>query len=230
MRLCVALLLVWGVVPSAMAQAPSGPRTRPVRDVVVTYRMEGQALSLVPGGVQGPVTLSWDAAGQRVRAEAEGRSQVALIDLRGGSGQAFDKVLRVSLPLPIRPHDLQPLSLEGARLTPRGKETVAGLGCTAYAFESAQGPGTVCLTADGVALRGQGSVSGKPGSFTALNVRYGSLSPDLFTVPAGTMALGGAAGALAGAGGAQSGLAGLVQKFGGASGLADLKSLLGRGK
>jgi len=44
------------------------------------------------------------------------------------------------------------------------------------------------------------------------------------------MALGGAAGALAGAGGAQSGLAGLVQKFGGASGLADLKSLLGRGK
>ncbi len=229
---CVALVLA-GLSSVAVAQSlqpPGGPRTRPSRDVVVTYSMSGPALSLGPGGIQGPVTLSWDAAGLRVRAEAAGRSQVALIDLKAHAGQAIDTTLRVVLPLPVRPNDLQPLTLDGARLTPKGKDTVAGLSCTAYAFESAQGPGTVCLTPDGVPLRGQGAVSGKAGAFTALSVRYGALSPDLFTVPPGYMALGGGTGGTGGTGGASGGLAGLAQKFGGASGLADLRSLLGRAR
>ena len=241
MRLLPTLLVLSALAAAANAQpatatrgqpqptqqpAPQSvaPRTRPSRDVVVSYRMEGQALSMIPGGIQGPVTLSWDAAGQRVRAEAEGRSQVALIDLNAQSGQAIDTTLRIVLPLPIRPSDLGPLSLDGARLAPKGKETIAGLSCTAYTFESSHGPGTVCLTPDGVPLRGQGSVSGKPGSFTALSVRYGALSGGLFTVPQGYMALGG------GSGGSASGLAGLAQKFGGVSGLSDLKALLGRAK
>ena len=210
------------------AQTPARVRTRPSRDVVVRYRMEGQALAMIPGGIQGPVTLSWDAAGQRVRAEAEGRSQVALIDLNARSGQAIDTTLRIILPLRVRTGDLGPLSLDSAQLSPKGKETIAGLSCTTYTFESAQGPGTVCLTPDGVPLRGQGAVSGKPGSFVALFVRYGALSADLFTIPQGYMSLSGGSGG--GSGGNASGLAGLAEKFGGAAGLSDLRNLLGRSK
>ena len=188
----VALLLAWSA--PVLAQ-PGLPRLRPARDVVVAYVVEGPAANLVPGGLHGPVRLSWDAAGQRVRAEAEGRSQVALIDLRAHAGQAIDTALRVSLPLPLRANDLQLLSLENARLVAGGRETIAGLPCTAYSFDSPQGPGSVCLTADGVPLRGEGTVQGKPGRFTAQTVRFGALPPGLFEVPAGYIALGGAAGA-----------------------------------
>lgn len=210
------------IATPARAQTPP-PRTQPTRDVVVNYRVEGQALSLVPGGLAGPVTLWWDAAGQRLRAEAEGRSQVALIDLRGHAGQAIDTQLRIVLPLPIRPQDLQPLTLEGARLTPTRRDVVAGLACNGYSFESPQGPGTVCLTPDGVPLRGQGTVNGKPGSFVATSVKYGPLPPDRFAVPPGYIALdGGSKGT--------GGLSGLARQLGGSGGLDSLRGLLGHGK
>lgn len=217
MRRRVVLALAFAATP-ALAQ-PATPRIRPSRDVVVTYRVEGEATNLVPGGLGGPVTLSWDAAGQRLRAEAEGRSQVALIDLRAHAGQAIDTGLRVVLPLPIRANDLQPLTLEGANLTPIRRDTVAGLACTSYSFNSAQGPGTVCLTPDGVPLRGQGAVSGKPGSFTATSVRYTALPADLFEVPPGYLSL-------AGEGGGSS-LKGLAQRLGRSN---DLRRLLGTGQ
>jgi hypothetical protein len=214
------------IILPVSAHSQPGPRVKPSRDVVVTYQVDGKALSLVPGGIQGPVTLSWDAAGERVRAEVAGRSQVALIDLRNHAGQAIDTTLRMVLPLRIHQQDLQPLTLEGAQLTPAGKDTVAGLACNRFTFESSQGPGTVCLTPDGVPLRGQGTVSGKPGSFTATAVHYGTIPADRFTVPAGYMVLGGSGGGNGSAGG----LAGLVQKYGGGASLDDLKSLLGRSK
>ncbi len=178
-----------------LAAAPSeAPRTRPSRDVVVSYRVEGDATRLVPGGLPGPVTLSWDASGQRLRAEADGLSQIALLDLRARTGQAVDNTLRIALPLPLRPDDLQPLTLDGAHLTPAGRDTVGGLACNVYQVEVGQGtsktPGTVCLTPDGVPLRGEGIIKGKPGSFTATSVRYARLPSELFTVPPGYMSLG----------------------------------------
>ena len=204
-----------------LAQPAAPPRTQPTRDVIVTYRVEGQAQNLVPGGIPGPLRLSWDAAGQRVRAEAEGRTQVALLDLKNHTSQAIDTTLRVVLPLPLKASDLQPLTLEGARLIPRGRETIAGLACISYTVQATT-PGSVCLTPDGVPLRGQGDISGKPGTFTATAVQYGHLSPDLFEVPRGYIALGG--------GGSAGGLAGLAGKLGGL-GVSpnDLRGLLGRG-
>ena len=175
-----------------------------------------------PAASPGPLRLSWDAAGQRVRAEAEGRSQIALLDLKNHTSQAIDTTLRLVLPLPIKASDLQPLTLEGARLTPRGRDTIAGLPCTTYTVQATT-PGSVCLTPDGVPLRGQGEISGKPGTFTATAVQYGRLPPDLFEIPRGYIALGG------GGGGAQ-GLAGMAGKLGGMGVTPnDLRSLLGRG-
>jgi hypothetical protein len=195
------LLSCWALPASvlpASAVAPVGPRLQPVRDVVVNYIVQGPALDLLPGGIPGPVRLSWDAAGQRVRAEVAGRSQVALLDLRAHTSHAIDTTMRVVLPVPIRTADLQPLTLEGARLTPKGSDTVAGLSCTVYSVEGSGRPGTVCLTADGVPLRGQGDFHGKPGTFKATQVVFGKLPDSLFTVPEGYMALGGLSGLLGG--------------------------------
>ena len=124
-RLLVNALLATLATP-ALAQS-AAPRVQPSRDVAVTYEVNGEATRLVPGGLNGPVTLSWDAAGQRLRAESDGRSQVALIDLHAHTGQAIDTALRIALPLPIRPNDLQPLTLDGANLHATGRDVVAGL-------------------------------------------------------------------------------------------------------
>jgi hypothetical protein len=210
----VSLALMAALIATP-ALAQSAPRTQPSRDVMVVYRIEGEAARAIPGGLSGPVRLSWDAAGQRVRAEAEGRSQVALLDLRNHTATGYDTALRVALPMPIRPSDIQPLTLENARLTPRGRDVVAGIPCTVYAV-AGRSPGTVCLSADGVPLRGEGDIDRRPGSFTALSVAYGPLPPSLFTVPPGTMALDGVAGIAGRLGGGGGGGLNLRDLLGGA--------------
>jgi len=171
------------------AQAQDRPRIQPSRDVAVTYRVEGAAVSVVPGGIPGALRLSWDAAGQRLRAEPEGRTQAVIVNLRAHSAQIIDSMLRSALTLPVRDGDLQPLTLDGARLTRRGGDTVAGLPCTTWAVQSSRGAGTVCFTADGVALRADGQVDGQHGSFTASSVSYGPQPDELFRVPSDYMQL-----------------------------------------
>lgn len=75
----LTLLLAAGPV---LANAQTAPLVQPSRDVTARYAVTGEATSLLPGGLPGPVTLYWDAGRQRVRAEAEGRNQVAVVDLR----------------------------------------------------------------------------------------------------------------------------------------------------
>lgn len=169
------------------ARAEDRPRIQPSRDVAVTYRVEGEAASAVPGGIPGALRLSWDAAGQRLRAEPDGRTQAVIVDLRAHSVQMMDTALRSALTLPVRDADLQPLTLDGAKLTRRGEEVVAGLPCTAWAVQSPRGAGTVCFTADGVALRAEGEVDGRRGAFTASSVSYGPQRDELFRVPSDFM-------------------------------------------
>ena len=188
--------VIWGAAYAAAAvlsawsaAAQDRPLLQPDRDVSVMYRVEGAAASVVPGGIPGALRLSWDAAGQRLRAEADGRSQAIIVDLRAHSALVVDTVLRSALTLPVRDGDLQPLTLEGARLTRRGEATVAGLRCTNWAVQSSRGNGTVCLTPDGVALRADGDVDGRHGTFTATGVTYGPLRDELFQVPVDFMQL-----------------------------------------
>ena len=175
--------------PAGGAAAQARPRLQPDRDVTVTYQVEGAAASAVPGGIPGALRLSWDAEGQRLRAEPEGRTQAVLVDFRAEAAQVLDATLRSALSLPVREGDLQPLTLQGARLTRRGNDAVAGLPCTAWDVQSGRGNGVVCLTADGVALRASGEVDGRRGAFTALSVAYGALPDELFSVPPGYMQL-----------------------------------------
>ena len=181
--------LILLVLLPTLAAAQPAPTLFPSRDVVARYQVDGEAAQLLPGGLPGPVTLSWDVATQRLRAEAQGRNQIAVLDLRAHTSEVFDTALRVALPMHMRLATMQALTLEGEHLQARGHDTVAGLACTVYAVEG-RTPGTVCVTADGIPLRGVGTVEGRPGRFVALSVAYASTAPDQFTPPPGYITLG----------------------------------------
>jgi len=182
-RAAAVLLGLLLAASTSLTAAEERPLIQPSRDVAVTYRVEGAAASVVPGGIPGALRLSWDAAGQRLRAEPEGRTQAVIVNLRAHSAQIIDSMLRSALTLPVQDGDLQPLTLDGARLTQRGTDTVAGLPCTTWAVQSRRGAGTVCFTVDGVALRADGEVDGQHGTFTASSVIYGPQPDALFRVP-----------------------------------------------
>ena len=172
-----------GLLAAGTVLAQDRPLIQPIRDVAVTYRVEGAAASVVPGGIPNALRLSWDAERQRLRAEPEGRSQVIIVDLHARTALVMDTMLRSALTLPMRASDLQPLTLEGARLTRREDAVIAGLPCTNWAIQSNRGNGVVCFTADGVPLRADGDVDGRHGTFTASSVSYAPLSDSLFRVP-----------------------------------------------
>ena len=100
-----------GLLAAGAAVAQDRPLIQPTRDVAVTYRVEGDAASVIPGGIPSTLRLSWDAAGQRLRAEPDGRSQV-VVDLHARTALVMDTMLRSALTLPMRASDMQTLKLE----------------------------------------------------------------------------------------------------------------------
>jgi hypothetical protein len=176
------------VLVSLAAPAVAQP-TLPTRDVTIVYRVAGGAHEAIPGGIGDTVRVSWNAERQRIRVEPQGRPQTLLVDLAAGSVRVIDSGLHSAMKLPVRPKDLDPVRLQDAHLTRHGQATIAGLACTEYATESRRGHGTVCLTDDGVALRAEGQIDGRDGSFTAVSVAYAPLPPTLFDVPQGYMSL-----------------------------------------
>ena len=189
----IAAALLAMLAPPAQAQDPRvlAPRVLPQHDVSVAYTVSGAAATAIPSvmanqpGPPGAIRLSWDAAGQRLRAEAEGRGQVALVDLPGHRTTVLDDSLHAALVLPMRETDVQALTMANARFIRRGRETVAGEACTDYAVTARRSAGSVCLTDDGIPLRGEGDVDGKHGAFIATSVVRAAADPAQFTVPPG---------------------------------------------
>lgn len=169
------------------------PRVLPSRDVSLVYQVGGAAGDAIPGGIPGAVRIAWSARLQSLRVEPEGRPQALLVDLAAAPGhqrvEIVDSGLRTAMSIPVRSKDLEPLTLQDARLTRRGQSTVTGRPCTVYAVEARRGRGSLCLTEDGVTLRADGEVDGRRGSFTAVSVSYDPLPAGLFAVPPGYMRL-----------------------------------------
>lgn len=186
MRMVLTMAAALAAMP---AFARAAPPTLPTRDVAITYRLQGAIRDSVPGGLPETVRLAWDAGGRRLRVEPEGRQQVLLVDLNAPRAELIDKGMHGVLTLPMRAKDIEPLTLQDATLTPRGRAVVAGLGCTEYDVTAKRGRGVVCLTADGMALRGNGTVDGKQGGFTAISVTPGPSPAGSFEVPPGYMHL-----------------------------------------
>ena len=165
-----------GAIPSR-----SVPGLIPSRSVTVTYRVSGAAVDRIPGGAPNGVQVAWDAVEQRLRVEAVGQPNYALVALHSRVLDMVFGTQRAYLELPIRGGDPQTL-LTGrdVHFTRRGSDHVAGLDCTEWAFRSHKLEGVGCVTPDGVVLRAHGTFEGQPGEVVATTVAYGEVNgPDL---------------------------------------------------
>lgn len=153
------------------------PALTPTRDVTVTYRITGAAEA------QG-LRMSHSVAQGLVRTDLPGGIGWAVVDLRGGQGFVVMEPMRAIMAMPAgqgKPGEVSPTS----RFTRGGTARVAGLDCTLWNVEDQGRSGQLCLTADGVMLRGTGSASGQQGSIEATEVRYGAVDAARFQRPQG---------------------------------------------
>ena len=185
----LAMLCVLAALPAAAAGAEPAPRVLPGRDVTVSYRVSGPAMEAIPflgaGNAPSDMRLSWNAGSQRLMVSAPGRAQRLLVDLPGHRATVLDDGMRAALFLPMRDTDVQGLTMANARFTRRGTAQVAGERCTEWDVRSNRSAGTVCITGDGVPLRGEGDVNGRHGAFTATAVNTSPVDPAGLAVPAG---------------------------------------------
>lgn len=185
----LALLLLLPTLATAQERQPERPPTLPSRDVAVTYQVSGVAADALPGGAPGALRLAWDAAGRRLHVGAAGQRQSAIVDLGAGTAMILDAGSHTALVLPLGTRAADSIVLSGARFRRGGTERVAGHDCTDYAVQDPHGSGTLCITADGVPLRGDGTWNGQAGRFTAVRVDYGSQPDGLFRPPPGFLQL-----------------------------------------
>lgn len=180
------LVLLPALVWSSLAIAQPAPVLIPARDVAVTYRLGGAAASQLPGGAPDGVRLAWDAAGQRLRAEPIGRPMYALTDLPrrvadivfAGQGTYMETRIKGGDPQTL-------LAGRDVRFTRRGTEHLLGMDCTVWTIRSQKIDGTGCVTADGVILRAEGTIDGRPGSLQAQSVSYAKQPASAFVPPDG---------------------------------------------
>ena len=184
----LALLLLPALAVSQEQQSRR-PLTLPSRDVAVTYEVSGMAADALPGGAPGVLRLAWDAGGRRLHVGADARSQAAIVNLTEGKAVILDEGSHAAITLPLGARAMDSIALSGARFQRGGTERVAGHDCTDYAVQDPRGSGTLCLTADGVPLRGDGTWGGQAGRFVATRVKYGAQPDSLFHPPPGFMQL-----------------------------------------
>jgi hypothetical protein len=166
--------------------AVAQPALIPGRDVAVQYRLNGAAAEQIPGGAPNGVRLVWDAAGQRLRAEPIGQPMYALTDLQHRVADIVFAGQGAYMQARIKGGDPQTL-LAGRdiRFTRRGTERLLGMECTNWAIQSQKINGTGCVTADGVILRAEGMIDGRPGSLVAQSVAFGPQPNSVFVPPDG---------------------------------------------
>lgn len=179
--------LAAGSAACAVPSYAKGPvRVLPSRDMQAVYRLSGDAAAAVPG-LDGAAVLhlTWDAKGRRLRLQAEGRPEVAVFDLSARRAEIVYSGLHAALVVPMRARDVTALTLSHARFKRQGNDTVLGFPCTVWSVRESRGSGTVCVTADGIPLRGSGTVDGRQGEFVALSLAYAPQPASLFAVPPG---------------------------------------------
>ncbi|MGE0224138.1 MAG: DUF4412 domain-containing protein [Acetobacteraceae bacterium] len=167
---CVAAL-------ATAALAQDKPLLQPTRDASITYKTLGSD----PGRT---MQISHAAAG--------GLTRMDMPAMDGGYAIVDRKNQRATMVIPARrayivlagPQIPDPGSLpeEDAKFTRKGTDTVAGQACTVWAYTSANGNGTTCITADGLMLRG---VDQDGDGMEATNISLDPLPADRFAPPAG---------------------------------------------
>jgi len=176
------LALTLAALPSlAFAATPPSSLT-PATDAAITY---GVQMVGKPGGV---MSVSWKADSGRVRVESMMFPGWLLLQPRDNKATMVVDAQRAAMQMP--PEVAQrgaPRVPPGAMLTEAGTDTVAGLPCTLWNYESAsEGTGTLCVTEGRLMLRTVAKThSGEEIRIEAQTVSTGPQDAARFTVPDG---------------------------------------------
>ncbi|WP_203070218.1 hypothetical protein [Falsiroseomonas ponticola] len=172
-------LLLAALLCAGPALAQQAPLTLPTRDVAITYRGTG-------GGDAVTIVMAWSAARQAVRMEMPGMGwSVANHGATPPSGFIVMEEARRVMDMPAQVLNRQIGAPRDARFVREGSDRVAGQACTIWRYQSGGDEGRVCMTADGVMLRSQGSFAGQSGGMEATQVTYAPQDPSRFEPPAG---------------------------------------------
>jgi hypothetical protein len=166
--------LLAAAMPAAAQERPAN--LLPTHDVAVTYQL---------GGGHGEAAVHWQAGGRQLRVDLP-HDTYAVVDLARLSATLVLPELQTLMQMPLSPSQAEALEPgPEARFVREGSNVVAGLRCTVWSVEAAEGHGTVCLTRDGVLLSGQATDrSGHGGMVEAVAVRYAPQPQELFQLPA----------------------------------------------
>jgi hypothetical protein len=179
-----AAILALGVAMLPV-HAQDRPPVAPARDVSVTYDIVGGPPQGTPGAGPGGGTMrmAWDVAGNRMRVDMAGGNSYIIVDRARKLGTMVMPQQRTYMEI-VAGQMLQPGEIpdKDAKFTRGATETIAGLSCNVWNFESPDGAGSTCLTGDGVMLRANGQ-DGKGVRATA--VKYGPVPAVEFTLPDG---------------------------------------------
>ena len=151
------------------AQAAEHPPFAPTRDVVVAYQVQASHLpaGLLGGGdaqgargIQDPhsIRMIYSAASGRVRIEPASVPGYMLIDRTAGRITMGFEPLRSFMDMPFDARAGAGLLLnDKMKFVRGGVDKVAGMACSLWTVTSDRTVAHLCITGDGVILRGEGS-------------------------------------------------------------------------
>ena len=163
------------------AEASDSPRYLPTRDAAITYRSTGSDPTVPPS-----LTVRYFAAGQRLRIEG-GPLGYLLVDRTMERIELVMPQPRLVVEMPQGGGITNGFILGNQlQFNRTGTDTVLGRACTLYDVTAERARGKVCLTSDGLLLRGEGQGrDGRKAAIEATAVALATQAPGLFSRPEG---------------------------------------------
>lgn len=181
-----AFWLVAGLLVSGTAVAADHPPFLPTRDVAVDYQVEVTQSKGEPPASHS-VKVAYSAATGRVRVEQATAPGYMLIDRAAGHMTLVMEPMQSYMDMPFDAKAGAGLLLnDKMKFTRAGSAKVAGLTCNLWDVVSDSTTARLCITDDGVVLRGQGSDPRRgEGKLLATSVSYANQPATKFNPPQG---------------------------------------------
>lgn len=176
------LLAAFGAAVPAGARAADRPPAMPSRDASVVYRVEPA------GGPAQSVHVAFGRGGEMLRVDGPGGQGDTVLDRRTGELTVVMNAQRAFMVVPSRGpvHDPFLLGDDMTYARTGTHQTIAGETCDDWRVGTPKGPGTACVTPDGLLLAASGPDSaGVSGRITAESVSRAPVPPSAFQPPAG---------------------------------------------
>ena len=164
---------------------PDKPNARPVRDVVVEYRlMDADNLNETPR--ERTISVNWAKGGALMRVQMDGeryyvvvnrdsdRMMMVLLDEHAYVDQPLDPTRQIGFSVP-----------PDVPMVRGDSEVVAGNSCTLWHARLGFGNSSLCITGDGVLLSAKGYNLDHRGDLVATSLIYGPQPATVFDPPAG---------------------------------------------